>query len=903
MRLEHWIYTIPLRLRSIFRRARVEHELDEELRFHLEQRIQREIAAGKTAAEARHAAFRGMEGMEQQKQQCRDARNVNVIENFAHDVRYAWRSLLKNLGFSFLAVLTLALGIGANSAIFSVINAALLRPLPYPHPNQLVLLFEKDVLEQGGGPNVVSFPNFLDWERESHSFVAMAAGRQNSFNLGGAGRFSPERIEGAVFSWALFKTLAVQPVIGRGFTPADDRPGAHRVAIIGYGLWQRRFGGARDVLHRQIRLDGVNCDIIGVMPQGFGYPARKVEVWTPVQQIMNADELHNRSAHEFYVVARMRDGVRIGQATAEVNGIQQRIWTDYQGGLLGRGAVSLPLRDITTYESKTSLYVLLGAVACLLLIACVNISNLLLARGSHRMREFSIRAALGASRSRLLQQLLTESVLIACMGAVAGLLLAYGLTAALGAHAAALIQADDINTSAPIRIDGLVLVFTACVSILAGLGAGLMPARRSTRGNVVRSLKEGGRTATSGRAQQRLRSGLVSAEVALSLVLLVAAGLMIRSFAELQRVRPGVRIQNLLTAGISLPDSRYSKREQVSHFAQVLLARLQALPGVRSVGLVSCLPVAGYCGDNSFTIEGHPLPPGQFYLALNRAASPDYFRTAGIPVLHGRMFTARDGQGFDEKHPHESAVIISESMARKFWPNGNALGQRIYFGDEHAPAGSDKSPRYSIVGIVGDVLIQLDDHPRPTMYLPLLEGGRSDFYAVLYTAEYPSSMVSSVRRAISGLDPDIPAFKIRTMAEIIGQSTEHRAFTAVLLGSFAGLALLLSAVGLYGVLSYLIAQRTAEIGIRMALGASRGEVCRLAVAQGLRPTFLGLFIGLIAAAALTRTMHGLLFGVRPTDVATFASVPLVLLLVALVACVIPVWRAARVDPAQAVRSE
>jgi predicted permease len=460
----------------------------------------------------------------------------------------------------------------------------------------------------------------------------------------------------------------------------------------------------------------------------------------------------------------------------------------------------------------------------------------------------------------------------------------------------ALIQADDIDTSAPIRIDGLVLAFTVCVSVLVGIAAGLMPARRSIGGNVTGSLKEGGRTATSGRAQQRLRSGLVSAEVALSLVLLIAAGLMIRSFAELQHVRPGVRIQNVLTAGISLPDSRYTKREQVSHFAQALLERLRALPGVRSVGLVSCLPVAGYCGDDSFTIERRPLPPGQFYLALNRAASPDYFRTAGVPLLQGRAFTIRDGSGFDEKHPHESAVIISESMARKFWPKGNALGQRIYFGDEH-------SLRFAIIGIVGDVLIHLDDLPRPTMYLPLLEGGRSDFYAVLYTAEDRSSMASSVRRVISGLDADIPAFKIRTMAGIVGQSAEHRAFAAVLLGSFAGLALLLSAVGLYGVLSYLIAQRTAEIGIRMALGASRGEVCRLALLQGLRPTVLGLFIGLMAAAALTRTMHSLLFGVRPTDVATFASVPLVLILVALVACVAPVWRAARVDPAQALRSE
>jgi predicted permease len=352
----------------------------------------------------------------------------------------------------------------------------------------------------------------------------------------------------------------------------------------------------------------------------------------------------------------------------------------------------------------------------------------------------------------LLQQLLTESVLIAWMGAVAGLLLAYGLTRALGAHAAALIQADDIDTSAPIQIDGFVLAFTACVSVLAGIAAGLMPARRSSRASVAGGLKEGGRTATSGHAQQRLRTGLVSAEVALSLVLLVAAGLMIRSFAEIQHVRPGVRIQNILTAGISLPDSRYNNREAIAHFSQRLLEQLRALRGVQDAGLVNCLPIAGYCGDNSFTIVGRPLSRGEFYLALNRAASPDYFRTAGIPLLKGRMFRVRDGRGFDEKHPYRSAVLISQSMAKKFWPKEDALGQRVYFGE-------DNSPRYEVIGVVGDVLIGLEDHPQPTMYLPLLEGGQTDFYALVHTEGDPASLASSVRRAISGLDADIPALR------------------------------------------------------------------------------------------------------------------------------------------------
>jgi predicted permease len=897
MRLEHWWYTIPLRLRSLFRRAKVEDELQEELRFHIEQQVAREIAAGKTPEAARYAALRAMDGMEQRKEECRDARRVDTLFNLAQDLRYAWRALRRNPAFAAVAILTLALGIGANTAIFSVVNAAILRPLPYPRPEQLILLFE----DFGHRPNVTSFANFTDWERESHSFLSMAAGRQASFNLGGnPGSFQPERIQGAVFSWQLFKTLGVQPAIGRAFASRDDRLGAPRVAVISYGLWQWRFGGSSDILQRKIRLDGVDCAILGVMPRGFGYPTRTTDVWVPIVPLFGPDLTTNRAWHHLYVVARMREGVIMGQASAEVNGIQLRLRAANPGELIGQGASALPLRDITTQQSRTSLLILLGAVGCLLLIACVNISNLLLARGSQRSREFSIRTSLGASPSRLMQQLLTESLLLALIGAAAGLLLAYGLTGALGAHSPglinALINAEDIDTSAPVRIDGWVLVFTAGLSLLAGVGAGLLPARRSMGHDPALSLKAGGRSATAGPAQQRLRTGLISTEVALSLMLLIAAGLMIRSFAALQNVHMGVRVDNLLTAGISLPDSRYASRASVARFDRTLLERLRTLPGVRGAGLVNCLPVDGYCGDNSFSIEGRPLPPGKFNLALERSASPEYFRVAGIPLLAGRTFTERDARGYDDQHPRQSAVIVSESMAKKYWSGENALGKRIFFGDA-------SSPRYEVIGIVGDVLISLDGRPQPTMYRPELEGGNTDFYAVLEVAGDPSALGSTVRRAIAGIDPDIPAYKIRAMTEVVGNSGAHQAFTALLLGSFAALALLLSAVGLYGVLSYLIARRTAEMGIRIALGASRGEVCRLVLAQGLRPTCVGLIAGLAGAAALMRTLKSVLFEVAATDWITFASAAALLMLVAVIACVVPAWRAASVDPVQALRSE
>ncbi len=890
MQPEHWWYTIPLRLRSIFRRAKVDQELQDELAFHLEHRIAQEIASGKTPREARYAAVRAMDGLEQRKEECRDARKVTLLSNLMQNLRYAWRALGRNPGFTAVAVLTLALGIGANTAMFSVVSAALLRPLPYPHPDRLILLLE--FLDQ---PNVTSFANFKDWERQSHSFTTMAAGRQASFNLGGSGSSQPERIQGAVFSSQLFQTLGVQPALGRGLIPDEDRFGSRRVAVLSYRLWQRRFGGASNILQQKIRLDAMDCDIVGVMPRNFGYPTRDVDVWVPIAQMFDATLETNRSWHHLYVVARMRPGVSMQQAAAEVSGIQQRLFAANPTDILGRSVTALPLRDITTYQSRDSLLVLLGAVGCLLLIACVNISNLLLARGSQRSREFSIRASLGASPSRLTQQILTESLLLTLIGAIAGVVLAYGLTSALGTHAAALIHADDIDTSAPVRIDGWVLAFTGILSLLAGIGTGLLPARRSASHDPGRSLQDGGRTATAGLAQQRLRTGLVSAEVALSLVLLIGAGLMLRSFVQLQNVRPGVRTRNLLTAGISLPDYNHG-RAAVAHFQHILLDRLGTLPGVRGAGLVNCLPVDGYCGDNTFNIEGRPLPPGHFNAALQRSASPDYFRVAGIPLLAGRTFTAQDGRGYDDQHPRPSALIVSESMARKFWPGQNALGQRVFFGD-------DKSPRYQIIGIVGDVLISLDGHPQPTMYRPAFEGGNSAFYAVIETSGAPAGLAASVRRVIGGIDPDIPAYKIRTMTEIMGESSAHQSFTALLLGSFAALALLLSAVGIYGVLSYLIARRTGEMGIRIALGASRSQVCRLVLSQALGPVGVGVLAGLLGAAALTRTMSSVLFGVAATDAFTFVSAPVVLILVAIVACIVPAWRAARVDPVQALRSE
>ncbi|HLK20633.1 MAG TPA: ABC transporter permease, partial [Bryobacteraceae bacterium] len=716
--------------------------------------------------------------------------------------------------------------------------------------------------------------------------------------LGGNERgLLPERVEGAICSWSMFSALGVQPMLGRAFTREEDKHSAKAVAVISYGLWQRRFGGTPDVLTKQIRLDSENYDIVGVMPVGFAYPERKIEVWAPVQHVLDPETITSRGSHQFYVVARVRDGISRAQALAEIDAVANQVYRAHPGQLIGRGAALRPLSEEGTRDSKSSLLVLFGAVGCLLLIACVNIANLLLARGSERRREMSIRAALGAGRSRLQRQLLTESVLLSLLGAVVGLGFASALTALLATRAPVLLNRSDIDTTAPIGLDFWVFLFTAGVALLTGLATGLVPAWQAARADLTVGLKESGRSNTANRSQRRFRSSLVVVEVALSVILLVSAGLLLRSFGELRRVNPGVQVDRVLTMGLSLPDARYSNREQMAGFERRLIGNLQGLPGVRSAGIVTCLPVGGYCGDRIFKMEGRPDPPGEFRYALSRAASPDYFAAAGIPLLRGRAFDDRDGMGFDEKHLHESALVISQSMAKKYWPNQDAIGQRIRFSEEG-------DPWYRVVGIVGDVRISLDREPLPSMYLPMPDSVQPFFYAVIHaSAGDPAALAPAVRQVLGGLDPDIPAFDIRTMSGVLDESAARHKFTAFLLGMFASLAVVLAAVGLYGVLSYAVAQRTPEIGIRMALGAAHSQVQRLILLEGLRPAAAGVILGVVGAAWATQFLRSLLFGIGADDPSTFLAVPIVLFGVALAACAIPAWRATRVDPATALRSE
>ncbi len=815
--------------------------------------------------------------------------------SFLHDLRFSLRQARSRPGFTFVVVLVLAIGLGANAAIFSVVNAVLLHTLPYPNPDRLVLLLERAVGEPSAGPNIVAMPNFLDWQAHSRSFERMAASRGNAFNLGGDRGFSPERIQGVICSSSLFATLGVHPLLGRDFHPEEDRRGSDRIAIISYGLWQRRFGGAPDILERHVRLDDQPYQVIGVMPRGFSYPRRGIEVWAPIQNALSQDTLTNRGDHEFWVVARLLPGVPVETARTELDGMQHGIWEANGKGLFGRGAAIFPLNDAVVRNSQTTLRLLFGAVACVLLIGCVNVANLLLARSSQRQREVAVRAALGAGWGRLVRQLLTEAVILSAAGAAAGLLLASYLTSFLAARLAMLQGPSDFETTGEIRLDIWVFLFTAGVALVAGIATGIVPALQAGRADLTLRLKDNSRSTTSGAAHQRFRFALITVEVAVSLVLLVSAGLLVRSFLALRSVPPGVRTDHVLTAALSLSEARYATRERVGAFSHQLLDRLRAVPGVRSAGLVSCLPVGGYCGDNAFSIEGRPLPPGQFLIALNRAASPDYFATAGIPILRGRTFTDRDGLGFGETL-HTSAVIISQAMARQFWPNEDPIGKRIFFGDE-------KSPRFEVIGICGDVVISLDDHPQPTLYQPVFDGWWTDFYAVTSTAADPRSLASAVRAEVHRLDASLPVYDVRTMQDVLHESAAQRQFTAALVGGFALLALVLAAVGIYGVLYYIVAQRTNEIGIRLVLGASAAQVRRLVLWQGMLPVVAGAGLGLAVLPAVTGYFASVLFGVHATDPATFFLVTALLLGVALFACSIPAIRATRVDPAVALRTE
>ena len=894
-----WKDEVKRRLRGLQVSPVNEAEIVEELAQHLDDVYQRALRNGASEENARRAALSELNAEhsllnELQRTQKRppanpplpgESRRLNLLADFLQDLRYASRMLLKNPGFTAVAVIALALGIGANTAIFSVVNTVLLRPLPYTDPEQLVMVWE-DASRHGYPRDTPAAANFVDWRDQNSVFSGMAAIADMNFNLTGVG--DPERLKGRRVSANLFPLLGVDPQFGRVFTAAEDQPGAQRVVLLSHRLWLRRFGGDQSIVSKSLTLNGENYTVVGVMPARFQFPENDDELWVPIA--LTAEEAANRNRHYLQVVARLKPGVTLEQAQSEMTTIGARLQQQYPQSNADLGVAVTSLHEHLVGDIKPALLILLGAVGLVLLIACANVANLLLARAAIRQKEIALRVALGARRWRLLRQFLTESVLLATLGGILGLAIAYAGLLLLGSFIP-----ENIAQAREISLDLKVLGFTLGVSLLTGFVFGLAPAIQALRMNQSETLKEGGRDSVTGRSGKRLRGLLVTAEVAVSLVLLIAAGLLINSFLRLRNIDPGFKVDRLLTMKIKLPEPKYEEFERRTAFYTDLIQRVQSLAGVRSAAVTTNLPLYRQGNSTSIRIEGRPdPPPGQELIVVTRIVSPAYFDTMSIPLLAGRQFTDQD----TDTTPN--AVVISETMARRYWPGEEAIGKRIVFGRARSEA-----DWIQVIGIVKDVRqFELNAEPRPQLYMSYRQAG---FFApedlVVKTDVEPASMAAAVRKAVWEIDKDQPVSNIKTMEEILGASIARQRFSMLLLGVFAGVALLLAAVGIYGVMSYSVAQRTHEIGIRMALGAQTGAVLKLAVGYGLKLVVAGVLIGLVAAFMLTRLMSTLLFGVTPTDPVTFALISLLLVGVAAVASYIPARRATKVDPLIALRYE
>ena len=823
----------------------------------------------------------------------------DTMDTIRHELKFAVRSLLKRPSFSLLVIVTLALGIGANTAIFSIVNALLLRPLPFEAPERLVVLFERDVIANEQRM-AVSPGNFLDWQRGSTSFEQMTAHTTRTVTV--AGNAEAERVGVCLCSGNVFSTLRVSPVMGRAFGPDEDRSGAARAVVIAFDLWQRQFGGAADVIGKTIRLDTEAYEVIGVAPRGFIYPNRAVQVWLPLLATLAPQQQIRHDLHFLRVVGRVRSGVSMEQASAEIDAIASRYKAAHPQEATGAGATLIPLHDDLVGDARGPLTILFGAVSCVLLIACLNIANLLLTRALTRTKEIGIRTALGASRGRIIRQLVTESVLLGLAGGAVGGTLAFWLANLLAARAPG---AEAVIPAGSVPVDLSVLLFAFATALGAGIAVGLYPAIRGSRAELATDLKEATRGSIASRGHGRFRDVLIAAEVALSLVLLTVAGLLVHSFSRLYEVQPGIRIDNILTVGTSMGGPNYREPAKRSAVLDQLANRLRTVPGVNSVGLVSCTPLTGNCNTLFFYIEGRPYVPGKFFAALERSADPGYFAAAGIPLIRGRTFRREDGVGFDARNPRPGCIVISESMAKTFFPGEDPIGKRIFFDFEMQRERIEgfPAPRYEVIGIVGDVLPALHQEIAPTLYRPLLDIANRGVSILLHTTVQPRSVVSAVREEIRQFDPGLAVFQVQTMEDLMGRSTSDRRFSMLLVAGFAALAVLLAAVGLYGVVSYAVSQRTAEIGLRIALGATDSNVRRMMLMQGLKPTIAGMSVGLVAAAFLTRVVKSLLFGVTPLDPVTFVLVPPILLAVATLACYVPARRATRLDPTVALRAE
>jgi putative ABC transport system permease protein len=870
---------------SLFRKQHLEREMDDEMRAHLEMAVAEYLDRGMPPEEARYAALRELGGVEQTQELYRDQRGLHMFETFFQDLRYGLRMLLKDPGFTAIAVLTLALGIGANTAIFSVVNTVLLRGLPYKNPDRLVWITQ---FIPAQGNTLVFDSDYFAWSRQNRVFEGMAAYGIAGFTLTGGG--DPERLEAGKVTAGFFPLLGIEPMLGRSFLNEEDRPAGPQVCVLSHALWERRFNSDRSIVGQSITLDSKPYTVLGIMPARFEFlSSRKPALYVPFD-LRETTGVAPGEMHMFpSVVARLKPGATLKEAQADLAVINQNLQPLYKGGyakmMAGARAQVMSLHDRLVGNVRPALLILQGAVGFVLLIACANVANLQLARALSRQKEIAIRTALGAGRWRLARQLLSESVLLASLGGAAGVVLA-----AFGVSVLCTMGPSSIPHLSDVRTDYRVLLFTALVSILTGLLFGLVPFSAAARTDPNDGLKEGGSHLSSGPGGQRLRGALMILELALALVLLTGSGLLIRSFVRLTEVDPGFDPNHVLTARVGLPLDQYSKPGEQSAFFHSLLERVRDLPGVTSADAVVSLPLQGFMMAAGFDIEGRPPRPEVNMAAEINISSPGYFHTIGVPVILGRTFVPQDTADSPR------VALLNQTCARKYFPDENPLGKRIQI----AGAGSWTT----IIGVVGDIrqtgLVAL---PEPEIILPYLQSPYSGMVMVIRTTKDPLSLVPAVRSQVGAIDKNAPLFEVSTLEETLAAEFAARRFNMLLLGVFAGVALLLAVMGIYGVMSYSTAQRTHEFAIRIALGAGSAEVLRLTLRRSLVLTLAGLAIGLAGAFALTRFMSSLLYGVQPTDVSTFIAASVALAMAAFTASYIPARWATKVDPMVALRYE
>ena len=874
---------IRMALFSLFQRSRASAHLDDEILDHLNRQIAENISAGMPVDEARYAALRQFGNPALLRDQARSSWRWNWLESLLRDLRYAFRALRRTPGFTSVAIAVMALGICANVALFTIVRGVILKPLPFLDPRRLVMLYEAK-LHNGDTPghNVVAGGIYAEWKKQNHTFSSMALVSSGLVGLSGSTGHLPEKLKSGEFSWDLLPTLGVQPAIGRNFTQSEDSPSSDGKVLLSWSLWQRRFGGDGGILNQTVYIDSRPFTVIGVMPAWFDFPDPSVQLWLAVSHERTEEQMMALSNHFFRVVGRLKPGVTQAEAVADLSLISLRIRNaNLSDPFIFMAASSRPLLDHIVGDMRQPLLILLGATACVLLIACLNVANLLVARAAARQKDLAIRTALGGGWMRLIRERLMEGLLLSISGGAVGIALSEtGLELLVRAR-------PDMSRVENIHFDGVVAGFTVAVIGICALISGLTAAFSTRSKSNLNVLQESSRALSSGRAKASLRRVLLSLEVSLTVVLLIGAGLLLKSYERLRSTDMGCLTQNVLTLHTGLPDARYGPAARVNFF-DTLLDRIRALRGVAAAGFVDGVPGQGYLGDDTFHIVEHPpLPQGKGQFALHRTADPGYFEAIGIPILRGRIFNP------SLRLNDADEVVVDQLFANTFLPGEEPVGKHI----------RTNNKRYVIVGVVGAMRFEIGENPLPTIYYSLKAGNQPFGTIVIRSNQDVEQFALPVQQMVSEMDADLVISDILTMDQLLGKSTLDAGFNAILLVAFAALSLILAAAGLFGVLSYIAAQRTSEIGIRIALGAQREQVLRLMLMDGMWPAVSGLAAGLLISAGAVRLLRSMLYRTQALDPAVFVAVAFTLLLVAILACMLPAWRASRLDPMQALRTE